>query len=180
MVFRDGKAEPDEEYSNSYGTAAMVWTALLDKYYEVVYPNESFMAHRTAGINGGWEALWVAVAEHRVPLREWERIVLKWTYDNALMRGSELVALADALDRFEDAFKKPNHVCHLAAIAKRLRELQDVDAVGLYATSVVENPWVAQETCEPDEDEDPDEVEPDYRPYDLNRDEKHWFVRVTE
>lgn len=179
IVFRNGKAERDEEYRNSHGTASMVWTALLDRYYECVYPNAPFSAPRIHGISGGWEALWKAVADRKVPLRRWEWLVLQFTYDNALARGADVLALADALERFEDAHGKPSFVCHLAAIAGRLRVVGPCDAVGLYVTSVGDDPWLVSERRQPEEGEDPDEIEPDYRPYDLARDTKHWWVSTA-
>lgn len=171
IVFRNNEAEGDEKYRNGHGTAAMIWEALHRKYYRLIHPNHPFMAPEVAGINGGWEALWKA-DQGGLAMRPWERLALKFTYDDALVKGSDVAALADALDRFEDAHAVPGRVCHLSAIAKRLRELGPVDAVGLYATSVGEYPWNVR--WEPtDEDDDPD-----YRPYDLTRDTKHWFIEV--
>jgi hypothetical protein len=166
MVFRNGLAEPDERYGNSHGVCAMVWEVLLAKYYDTVYPGYFGSDHRVAGINGGWEALWKA----QIPYRPWERVVLEFTYDNRLVRGKDVVLLANALDRFEDAHRQPRFVCHLAAIAKRLGEIGPCDAVGLHATSVNPNPWLVRL---------PPEYE-DARPYDLALDTRHQFVEMAE
>lgn len=169
IVFRNGLAEADSEYRNSHGTVTVVWDALLRKYEELIYPEQA------SGIRGGWEKLWSVHKETPLPLRQWEWIALQWSYDNALVRAPDLHAVADALDRFEDAHViTARRVCHLGAIATRMRELEGVDAVGLYATSVGDNPW---SVYEPPENEDEDDGE--HRPYDLNRDTRHWFVDVA-
>lgn len=180
IVFRNGLAEADAEYRNSHGTVTVVWDALLKKYEELIYSEEEIKQFRfepwmRAGCNGGYEKLWDVHKATPLPLRPWEWIALQWSYDNALVRAADLLVVGEALERFQDAHVVTSRrVCHLKAIGERMRELQrgriegkDVDAVGLYATSVGDNPWMHY-------NEDDELV-----PYDLNKDTKHWFVDVA-
>jgi hypothetical protein len=167
IVFRNGIAECDEEYRNGHGTAPMVWGALLDRYRHRIYPDDPVLHTPIRSPFDEWSALWTAAED--LPLRWWERPVLKWTYDRALVRGSDVLRLADCLDRFEDAHAKPDYVCHLGAIAKRLRAIAatmpKLDAVGLWASSVGDNPWIHY--CEEADDT---------IAYSLTDGDDHWWV----
>lgn len=171
IVFRNSVAETDSEYRNGHGSAPVVWSALARKYERHIYPNDPLTHPPIRSPFDEWGDLWKAVKDKRVELRPWEWIALQWTYDNALVRGDKLCVVADALERFADAHALPGRVCHLEAMAARMRELaaEGVDAVGLYATSVGDNPW--HEWSRPDDDGDAES-----QPYDLRTGTKHWFV----
>ena len=167
IVFRNGLAEGDAEFRNSHGVCPMVWTALCTKYRTLIYPDDPLTRATYRDIFTEWGDLWAA-AKERLTLRAWEHLALQFTYDNALVKRRDFTALADALERFEDAHNLPGRVCHLTAIAARLRELMledDVDAVGLYGTSVGENPWWEHDPA-------PDES----TPYDIRSGTKHWWI----
>ncbi len=172
VVFRDGIAECDEEYRNSHGTVTVIWDALLQKYEHLVCPDKPFMSPPTCGILGGWEKLWSVHAEGKLPLRPWEEMALQWSYDNALVHACDAHHLARALERFEDAHVvTARRVCHLSAIAKRMRELSDDEAVtafGIHATSVCENPWF-----------DHDSETGESAPYSTKSGTRHHFITVV-
>jgi hypothetical protein len=166
IAFRNGEAEPDEEYKNSWGGAAMIWNALVRKY------QSNFLLGRSPRkiCFEEWQDLFDAVKAERLKLHPWEQCVLEWTYDNALVRREHLREIAVALEKFEDAHAIPNQICHLKAAALRMRKLaedESVEAVGLYAMSVSENPWLEQDGEEE-------------RPYSLKTGTRHWFVELEQ
>lgn len=157
------------ELRNSHGTAAMVWTALCRKYADKMYdrlqkpPYELMM----------WEDLWKATQDGRVELRWWEWNVLNWTYDRALIKGEDLETFVSSLRMFEEAHALPGYVCHLPATADYLVGLLTGErprAIGLYATSVSDNPWWVRSGNEDEEG----------RSYNIDRDTKHWFVEIRK
>lgn len=159
VVFRNNKAENDDvEYRNAHGGASFIWNALCEKYNirdEFGY----------AGISA-WGALWERAKT--LNLEDWERLVLLFTYDWALTQKDALCMTADSLDRFAQKYSNGKVVCHLPAIAKRMRELaadETVQAVGLYAMSCGDNMWFVW-------NQDTEESEP----YDLSTGEKHWYT----
>lgn len=172
IPFRDGVAcapDDDDEFRNSWGGAAMIWSALCRKYKSIIYPNDTVLCPPFREGMSSWEDLWKADIE----MRQWERIALQFTFDNALVRGKDAEGLAAALERFEDAHAIPGQVCHLAAMAKRIRSYQGVDAIGLYASSVGDNQWIGWVNGD-DEDDDGD-----YEHYALTGD-RHWWVDIAE
>lgn len=165
----DGDACDDSEYSNSWGFAAMIWEALLERYGKLIVPE----GRATFAMND-WPKLWKADEDDRLPLQPWERDVLRATYDHAIIRGADLERMADSFDRFEEAHAKPGSACSLKRIAARMRDL----AAGVQtkfvrpdvcfqATSVAEDQWIVFDGGE------------DGRPYNIKRDTKHFYVDIA-
>jgi hypothetical protein len=168
VIQANGDVVGDIECRNGHGGPPCVWDALLRKYEPVIYPNRGYLDPPPLGLMGGWEALWKWAKADTV--RPWEWHCLQWTYDNALIQKENLRELAESMRRFTDALVIPGRVCHLPAFAKRLDELAAAEArgVGLYGFSVSENPWWIRGNSEDELDEG--------RPYNIDRDSKHWFV----
>lgn len=141
----------------------MVWIALADRYL-------SEEDRRTIGPLKEWPEVWARVDDGRIILQPWEHTVLRFTFDNALVRREDFDVLIAALTLFQEAHLKPGTVCHLRAWAQEIRELpEDTMAVGLHGTSVSENPWY-------DYDEEADE----YTPYNVNTGDRHWFIDAAQ
>lgn len=160
-VFRDGEAEPDERFSNGFGSSFMIWGALLHRYESIIFPGRpSYLIPPNGLLDGGFEKLWST----KIEFRPWEAMVLQFTYDGALCRAKDLEHLADCLERFEDAHSRPGAVCHLLPWAKRIRALiwEDIasgasatgwslDAVGLYGHSASQCHWEVEDESDPEE-----------------------------
>lgn len=139
----------------------MVWESLCDRYLD---PEEQLF------VFDRWPALWKRVDEGDIILRPWEHTVLRFTFDNALVRREDFDILAAALEMFQEAHQKSGSACHLRVWAQEIRELVDGEmAVGLHATSVNANPWY-----------DYDEESEEYTPYNVNTGDRHWFIDAAQ
>lgn len=152
-----------EEYKNSHGWCAYVWGMLFDKYITKEDKYDYWLNKP--------QRLWDLVNDDRL---SWtEIVVLRSTFDYALVKTKDVLALADLFDAFVEMYPPVNHVCHLPAMAKDLRtqilDIRDVVAVGWYGMSVGDNPWTTYS------EEEDDDVE-----YDCDTGDKHFFVDVVE
>ena len=124
------------EYGNSWGGAAFIWDALCKKYdVKDQYGYSSFEA---------WKILWNKVRDEEILLTPEEHNVLHFTYDNALVKGEDMQLFADSLRKFSDEHGKEGRVNHCRSMARDIEQHikeGDVDGLGLYATSVGEDPW---------------------------------------
>lgn len=154
VVNKLGNLVCSEEYSNSHGFCAYVWTMLCQKY----------------GI-GSWyidenaDKLWKLATDPR--LLACEAITLETTFDHAIIRKEDFAKVIEAYHDFEHLHPPVKHVSHLWAIALELKKhLDDEDVTGFcfYQTSLVENPWVKHG----DEDSQ----------YNIHNDAKHHFVPI--
>lgn len=149
----EGQMTSQDEFSNSYGFAILVWDSLMAKYaaeYEHAYPGRSQYRHDPEGL---WK--WVAqgapsgYGDHRtiVPaqLRPWELNVLYLTYDMAYIQGEkQMLRFAESCLIFEEALvQTPSRVTHLVEIAKATQRLvrEGFTYLGFYGTSCGENLW---------------------------------------
>lgn len=170
MVFdKNGVAQHDAEFHNGHSIAVIIWQAIVDRYYDFAKPGRKFREDipYLFGPDGSIQA--VDNALDKLPIRSWERRCYLWTLDNALAKDFD--ALATDLEHFEDSHASPLAECNLANAAKRMRKLrcEGATAVGLYHTSVGDNQWI--DYIHRGEDE-----EAEYRPYDINKGTRHWFV----
>lgn len=153
---KDGNAAVHEEYKNSWGGSALVWASLCEEYG--VTPRD--------GEYDPWSHLWERVKDGSTILKPFEKVVLYFTYDNALVKAENFEKLADALREFWIAHQKPTRANHLDAWSRDLRKLPEgTQAIGLWATSVCECPWTGF-----------DEEEEKHTFYNLAEGEKHWFI----
>lgn len=155
IEFVGGVASSQHELRNSWGGAARVWDAIFEKYGTKRHEYDNWL---TAATDGRLWKLW-----DTCDFTEFEQWVYLFTCDNALVASKDFKKLAWALREFVKAYP-PRGVCHLSAFADFL-EKSTAEAIGLYATTVTENPWL-----EWDEEKD-EEV-----PYNITTGTKHWFI----
>lgn len=171
-VFRaDGLAHHIKDFRNSHGCASMVWSRLCEAYDSKMYPHGGkplFLRE--------WEDLWKMAPE--LGLTWFEHNVLNWTYDNALIAGKDLPLMSASFRAFEARYHNPKMISHMIPLAECCDQLAAEDplpqAIGIYMTSLSSNPWRVR-TLEGE----PEFDELEERPYDLNRDTKHWYVDLT-
>jgi len=160
-MFKDGKADTQEEFRNAWGGSAFVWTCVYDEHLKDPHDKyDSWMA--CAGT--GDRRLWDLASDAR--LQPFERAIHAFTFDRAMVRREHFAQLAQDLRDFHKRHlaKAAGKVCHLPEWAD-LIEGCEAEAVALYGTSVSDNLWW-------DYDEEIDmEV-----PYDLNERDEHFEV----
>jgi hypothetical protein len=136
-----GVCHPVHEYGNSWGGAAFVWNALVEKYWPLQPGQKSW--ERSVGMGGDMKPLWALRSVRDVPVPE--RVVLISTFDRVMVKREDLLWTADCFDTFKDAFHTDHKiVCSLGAQAIDLRALaadKKVYAVCWQQTSVAEDQW---------------------------------------
>ena len=126
--FRDGAADDQMEWRNSWGGSAAIWTYLFDKYVEKRHAYDNWMGDEDG-------RLWALAKDPR--LTDAERNVLRFTFDNALVFAEDFPSLARDLREVGASIEGSTHLESWAAHVESL----DALAVGLHGTSVSENPW---------------------------------------
>lgn len=161
VLDKDGLMQPDIELANAWGSGAFVWTVLCDKYRKQL-SGDSFLFRD-----------WGELIHRRdeLPLTWYEYNVLEWSLDWSIVRVQDFRLFIESLEAFSaEHHGDGRRVNHMPAIARRLRELlekQEGYGVGIWNTSVSDDPWTVYEN-----DED------GYRRYDINKDEKHDFCEL--
>lgn len=171
IVDNDGDVCDDSEYSNAWGFGPMIWQALIDRYRNAI----PTIGRDELSLDN-WPKLWKADENDGLPLRPWERDVLRATYDNAMIRGADLKRMAASMGMFYEAHSRHGVACSLKSIAARLRDLAEgtntkfkAPDVCFIGTSVQEDPWIVFDGSDDDEG----------RPYNVKRDTKHWYVELA-
>ena len=114
------------ELRNGHGWSPSIWGRLLGP--DGVWWRE----------NGELERLWQSIET----LPEWQQIPLVLTFDTGVIPFQVFDAAADALDEFERRLPaNPDHVNHVPAVAALLRTRPEVPLLGMYGTSVSDNPF---------------------------------------
>lgn len=165
VFFRQGKAADGIEFRNSWGGSARIWDALFNRYLKD--PDVEYDSWLTRQMKpGGSRALWDLGKRRDLP--EFERAVMMFTYDFALVKQKDFPRLAADLRKFAEAYPvQRGNVDHLVSWADAI-EIQigtDADAVAVYGTSCGER-WMSVPM--PDDE--------DSRPYDMAVDDKHWDI----
>jgi len=144
LGFKKGEVVALKEYKNSHGSAAMIWTALWDKYVRT--PG---MAKWDTWLTGDHSKLWALAGDNR--LSQMEKKVLEATFDNYVVRIEDAKKLASYFEEFERRYGHPERVCHLGDMAQDMREAVDSGeyiALGWYWTSTTDFPWKTYPECE--------------------------------
>jgi hypothetical protein len=128
-VFPNEKVECGEELRNSWGSAPYVWFYLGDKY--VI----NFSMHKDQSMKDLWK-LWKIES---VPFHQ--RAVLMMTFDRAYVSKENYERAANDIRLFLEDHNDPNVVNHWPRIAEIFESNPDVPGIGLYCTSVSENPF---------------------------------------
>jgi hypothetical protein len=156
IIDDDYRIKDIAELSNSWGSAAFVWTALAKKYLE----------DEMAFFREGGKQLWALVDDER--LSDAERIVLASTFDHAIIERARFADAAKAFREFSHYHGTAGNANHLPAIADLLDEWRERPCVGMcfQQTSVSDDPWHGEYDAEAEE----------YKPFDFERDRRHFFV----
>lgn len=141
IAFKGGKMDGAVEFRNAWGGAARIWDALFKAYVPKKHEYDSWISSS----NGDDRRLWDLAKQASVPISE--RAVHAFTFDYFYVRQEHFSRLAADLRAFAEKYPVPGNVDHLPAWAKWLDENSQVEAVGLYATSVSENVWMRSKNC---------------------------------
>jgi hypothetical protein len=155
IIESDGKITDIAELSNSWGSAAFVWSALAKRYLD----------GEVAFFRDRGKQIWALVNDVR--LSHVERIVLASTFDHAIIEQAHFADAASAFREFSYNHGVTGNANHLPTIARLLYERKDYACTGMcfHQTSVSEDPWAVYDA----------EAE-EYEPYDMVRGDKHFFV----
>ena len=150
IIFKDGKPNRGIEYRNAWGGAPRIWDALFNAYVPKKHEYDTWVTSPND------RRLWDLAIREDLPM--FERAVHAFTFDRFYVRSEHFGQLASDFRSFVARYPAGEYVDHLPAWAKWLEENSGVEAVGLYGTSVGENPWHRRKTC-PHCGQDIDETE---------------------
>lgn len=114
---------------NSWGSAPRVWKVLIKKYYG----DEHFLEPRML------ELLWPRWQDLSIP--EHQRAVLMMTYDRAYVTKKDYARAARDIREFLKDFPIDSGANHWPRLAEIFESDPDIPAIGLYCTSVSEDPF---------------------------------------
>lgn len=194
-----------EEFRNSH-YIPVIWDTLAEKYgiherveKELIAKNGVCLAYEVRGyLMQDMTYVWDLQYDPNVSDSDW--LLLMFTFDNAIVPPERIEELAIALEEFIVPEKVVDHGKGFAAcIRKAAREIDGIRGIALHATSVCEDPWgsvkLPFDTCSecngPIEVDSSGEVvckqfpedhwsENPRRPYNLDKDTKHWFIPARE
>ena len=145
LMNNDGPTGYVFEFGNSWGGAFYIWNAIFNRYMmdEVKYEYDNVLSMMSKEDERSQE-FWDLYKSDR--LAGFERTVLSFTYDYALVYKKDFEAFAEDLRKFSAKYARffPNMLCHLDSWSKVFEMKKDgpeVEAIGLYATSVGDNFW---------------------------------------
>ena len=117
------------EFRNSHGWSPSIWRRLL--------VHHGYSEHWFSD-DAGLVALWDSVES----LPEWQQAPLVLTFDTGVIPAQAFLWAADQLDEFDRRLpENPTYVNHVPAMAALLRRLPEVPLIGVYGTSVSDNPF---------------------------------------
>lgn len=144
------------EYRNSFRGAMLVWTSMSERYlgHEPEYDH---------GLMNAMRPVWDLFQNTHVPVEM--RIVLGTTFDKVMVKKENFPRLINAFRAFERIIGDGGNLVLQIPALEELYQEGDCVAVCWNQTSVNCGTWSVQE-CEDQES----------RPYNINRDEGHWFL----
>ena len=141
------KHEDLEELRNSHGSAPPIWNAMCKKYYGT--NDHTYM------FDGTLDKLWPRWKDLSIP--EHQRAVLMMTYDRAYVAKKDYArAAADIKKFFQDFPANSEYVNHWPKIQAIFESNPDIPGIGLYCTSVSEDPFQGEWNEEKEEYDQPD------------------------
>jgi hypothetical protein len=129
-VFPNEKVECGEELKNSWGSAPYVWDWLIRQY---INPDGNMMYEKET------KQLWKLWKQTDIP--EHQRAVLLMTFDRAFVSKENYPRAAADIREFLKDYFNDKVVNHWPRIAEIFESNPDVPAIGLWLTSVSENPF---------------------------------------
>lgn len=170
IINPNGDVVDYKEYKNAWGFQPYVWDAIYDKYFkDPTYPYDSWMSLINRDNPERTKKFWHMVYDKNFPI--WTRRVVAWTYDNAILEADQVEIMSDYLKEFKKTYDMKERICHLLNIADDITNYKD-ECFGFcwHGTSVCEDPWIVYSNVKDDEEDQQD------RPYNINKDKKHWFI----
>ncbi len=172
----DGETTQGADFQNAWGGAIAVWGALGRKYLtpDERDPNNvrKIVAEHDNPLTYVGKVCELADGDRLLPC---EKVVLQTTFDNAVVKGEDLPALAEAFAEFTRIhgpwFETNERVFSIGRQGKLLETLverDDVRAVAWRQTSVIDTPWHGQY----------DEETGEETPYNLDTMDTHWFIKM--
>lgn len=141
------KHEDFEELRNSHGSAPPIWNAMCKKYYGT--DDNAYM------FDGTLDKLWPRWEDLSIP--EYQRAVLMMTYDRAYVAKKDYGRAAADIKKFLDEFPIPaGFANHWPRIQEIFESDPDIPGIGLYCTSVSEDPFQGPYNEEAEEYDQPD------------------------
>lgn len=117
------------EFRNSHGWAPSIWRRLLAEHGE---PVDWFL--NDAGLTRLWQAI--------ESLPEWQQVPLVLTFDTGVIPFQEFERAAYHLEQFDRLLPAPvHHVNHVRDMVELLRTNPEVPLIGVWGTSVTDNPF---------------------------------------
>lgn len=167
----DGNATDPVEFRNSHFHGPVIWSHLWKKYcYSPGDLDGEF------GFMTNTDKLWALQSDPRLTDDEW--YVFMCTMDNAVVPPELLERVRKAFLNFGQVLpeERINHSGdYVAAILQFEQKIPGLRGVCWWSTSVIDDPWMV--FVEPDGSPD---FYGDYRPYNLDKDTKHWFLTTRE
>lgn len=169
LLMTDGRVLPDCEWGNAWRGAMALWNYLATTYLDpkapigtnkYILPSARFLFDEKVS-----RALWDLPKDPTVPGHL--RVAELTTFDRAILRRSDFLAAADALDRAHRDIGGNSHLDQQAAWLREHANDANVDGAAWQQTSVSQDLWTVAT-------EDGD----DCRPYDVKRDTGHWFIEI--
>lgn len=138
------KQEDFEELRNSHGSAPVIWDAMMKKYIGGEH-----------WLTGNIDKLWKLWERCDIPI--YLRAVLMMTFDRAYVIKKDYEEAAKHIRLFlNDYPPESNKVNHWPRIAEIFESNPDIPAIGLYCTSVSEDPFEGEYDEEKEEYGQPD------------------------
>ncbi len=131
-----GKISTLLELPNSHGSAPVIWEAIGGKYLGLT---QSY-----GGPGGGWMENVSKICDlwKNTSIPESIRAVLLMTFDREYIEKKDYLRAASDIRQFMKEFSpKPGYVNHWATIADFLEKKPKAAMIGIYHTSVSENPY---------------------------------------
>jgi hypothetical protein len=159
-INKEGDTVSFKKYHNPWGGAAFIWTQIYDRYLKDNSKEfDSWLFNQ--------QPLWDSVNDKAIPLSICT--VLAFTFDYAIIEYDKIPKMVEYLKEFLEIFSPDkNIVCHLGEWYDDMMKIyyrEDNHGICLYPTSVSENLWSIY-----------GEEKDEYRPYNVNVDDKHWFI----
>jgi hypothetical protein len=159
VVGVDGNVRWQKDFRNSWRGAMLVW----DKTADMLGVDKTWGF--TASCPPYLKRVWAIVNDLSQPIAL--RAVVMATFDNVMVKRENLERLANYIEEWAKTVDDSGHLLEQGAELRSLAIDDDIRAVCWNATSVNCDPWWVYET-----DDDDDEG----RPYNVDRDTKHWFL----
>ena len=146
-IYPDDRIEHGMELHNSWGGAMAIWTAMKERY--LPWASYSIFMGESA------QQLWDLWKDERLPIHH--RAVMMMTFDTAYVPKTRYQQAAQDIRHFLLDFPEmAGKANHWPIIAKMYKRDPDVPAIGIWHTSVSENPFDGHWNEEREEYDPPD------------------------